>query len=384
MFQQLRAKFALETKIRELFSPDAQYLQRKMEDHRLLFATLNFTTVIAGCLMWFWDYAMDPVHAPDTLLLRLSHVVMLVNVYNALARTDRKIHVVCTFLTGLWLVALYVLVLNRLDQGYVFGVGGFMYFIIMTVVLFQGFSWPFLAAMSVCSAGLPQVMALMGLAPGFPHFQYSVLIWPACGLVNICLLTFELNYLTRYKSELMLEFESNHDPLTGAWNRRYFMPYVQRELALGRRLGNTSALLLLDIDHFKRVNDQYGHPTGDKVICALTETATKILNRNSDVLARLGGEEFGILLPATPLEGAIAVAERLRSAFAATSLVSEQGETFHCTVSIGIACGLAGASAADREADLISRADTALYDAKNTGRNTVRVYKEEPKLAIAT
>jgi diguanylate cyclase (GGDEF)-like protein len=384
MFQQLRPEFSLGARFRELVFPEAQYLKRKMEDHRNLFATLQMTTVIAGCLMWFWDYAMDPVHAPSTLLLRLSHVVLLINVYNALARTERRVHVLCTMLTGLWLVALYVLVLNRLDQGYAYGVGGFMYFMIMVLVLFQGFSWVFLVALSVMSAALPQVIAVLGFAPGFPHFQYSVLIWPACGLVNICLFTFELNYLHRYRSEQMLEYESNHDALTGAWNRRYFMPYVEGEITAGRRLGNTPALLIIDIDHFKQVNDRYGHPMGDKVICTLTEVATQILNRNSDVLARLGGEEFAILLPATPLDGAVAVAQRLCSTFEATPMVCDSGETFHCTISIGIAKGVLGGSIAEREADLISRADVALYQAKNTGRNKVCVSAEEPKLKALT
>ena len=365
--------------IRQLFFPHIEYLQRKMEDHRLLFAMLNLTTAFVGSLMWFWDYAMDPAHAPQTLLLRLSHVVLLINVYNALARTKRAVHVVCTFLTGLWLVALYVLVLNRLENGYSLGVGGFMYFAIMTLALFQGFSWRFLAAMSVCCAALPPVMALVGLAPEFPYFQYSVLILPAFGLVNICLLAFEMNYMHRYRSERMLEFDSTHDALTGAWNRRFFIPYVEREIDEERKQGATPSLLILDIDNFKHVNDTYGHPTGDRVICTLTDTAARVLNRNSDVFARLGGEEFSVLLPNTPIEGAVVIAERLRTAFAEVTMHSESGEAFHCTISIGAAKGAANGRSAERASELVSRADLALYQAKNAGRNKVCVYSENHK-----
>jgi diguanylate cyclase (GGDEF)-like protein len=377
MLQQQRPDTLLRIRFRELAFPQADYLQRKLEDHRLLFATLNFLTVLVGCLMWFWDFAMDPANAPSTLLLRLSHVVLLINVYNAIARTDRRVHVICTFLTAMWLVALYVLVLNRLSNGYVYGVGGFMYFMIMSLVLFQGFSWRFVAILSVCCAALPQLMAVLGLAPGFPHFQYSVLIWPACGTVNLSLLALEVNYIYRFRSERMLEFESNHDALTGAWNRRFFIPYLEREIVEGRKQGIAPALLIIDIDHFKKVNDSYGHPTGDRVIRSLTDIAGQVLNRNSDVFARLGGEEFSVLLPNTTIDGAKAVAERLRASFANTTHVSESGERFRCTISIGIAKGRHKGRTAERESELVTHADLALYQAKNTGRNKVCVYTEE-------
>ena len=191
----------------------------------------------------------------------------------------------------------------------------------------------------------------------------------------------------QYQENLRTELEesvdlSTKDGLTSVFNRRYFDIDVRQMVQKSQETKKPLCIMMFDMDHFKQVNDRYGHPMGDKVICTLTEVATQILNRNSDVLARLGGEEFAMLLPATPLDGAVAVAQRLCSTFEATPMVCESGETFYCTISIGIAKGLLGGSIAEREADLISRADVALYQAKNTGRNKVCVSAEEPKLKV--
>jgi diguanylate cyclase (GGDEF)-like protein len=178
----------------------------------------------------------------------------------------------------------------------------------------------------------------------------------------------------RRKLEAQLREMATTDALTGALNRVQLMNLGQRELERARRIGQGLAVLMLDIDHFKAINDRYGHPVGDLALQHVVGTLRSRLRR-IDLLGRLGGEEFAILLPAIPLEGAEHVAERLRAGVAETPL--ERGEDrIGMTVSIGLAFG----HQTDRGFEqLIARADAALYRAKGGGRN--RVEKDQQAIA---
>jgi diguanylate cyclase (GGDEF)-like protein len=162
------------------------------------------------------------------------------------------------------------------------------------------------------------------------------------------------------------------DALTGMYNRRQFMARLDNEWKRFRRYGRPLSLLMLDIDHFKSINDRYGHDAGDRVIVAVARLCGT-QTRDSDVAARIGGEEFAILLPETDLADAHAVAERLRAAVAELSFESSGGPAA-VTASIGAA--LADANAADH-AELMKRADEALYTAKRGGRNCVAAVLDE-------
>ncbi|MEX2642227.1 MAG: diguanylate cyclase [Acetobacterales bacterium] len=175
----------------------------------------------------------------------------------------------------------------------------------------------------------------------------------------------------RKQAEERLRTLATTDELTGTANRRAFMEKAAEELARARRYGRPLSLLMLDIDHFKQVNDNHGHGTGDAALRSLAETARGQL-RVSDLLGRLGGEEFATLLPETDMNAAREVAERIRRAIAAAEIESGSGP-LQVTVSIG-ASGL-GADGDDIE-HLMSRADSALYEAKRAGRN--RVVAEPP------
>lgn len=161
-------------------------------------------------------------------------------------------------------------------------------------------------------------------------------------------------------------YAADHDHLTGAPSRRAFFDMAERELARARRHGNGLGLLLLDADHFKRINDTYGHGVGDEVLRDLARR-TRDEIRKVDYVARLGGEEFGVLLPDASFEAARDVAERLRVALDRSSQGVPAAPGASYTVSIGLAMLEKG----EDFAGLMRRADAALYAAKEGGRNRV-------------
>jgi diguanylate cyclase (GGDEF)-like protein/PAS domain S-box-containing protein len=163
-----------------------------------------------------------------------------------------------------------------------------------------------------------------------------------------------------------LEQQAMSDPLTALPNRRAYDAEVARVAARARRNHAPTSVGVADIDHFKQVNDQYGHPVGDLVLCEVGKTIERA-SRGTDFVARTGGEEFGMLFPDTPIEMARSVAERIRKAVAATSVTTPDGECIRVTISVGLA---ALAPAATPEQALAS-ADVALYRAKEQGRNRV-------------
>lgn len=163
-----------------------------------------------------------------------------------------------------------------------------------------------------------------------------------------------------------LNRQATRDPLTDTYNRRAFYDLAGRELARAVRGRRPPAFAMLDLDHFKSLNDRHGHDVGDRVLQAFATAAASCL-RPADVLARYGGEEFVLLLPETTLADAVAVADRIRRALEAQSF-DGAGGPLHATVSIGVATAAAGT--ADLEATL-KAADRALYRAKAAGRNRV-------------
>lgn len=161
-----------------------------------------------------------------------------------------------------------------------------------------------------------------------------------------------------------MERMATRDGLTGLLNHRTFQENLEQALARSRRQNQPLTLLLCDIDHFKQVNDTYGHPCGDEVLRRVSSVLTQEA-RCTDLVARYGGEEFAIIMEATDPTGAFQVAERIRNAIAAQVVMTEKG-SLKVTLSAGLATFPSDAS--DR-ADLIKRTDGALYQAKNSGRN---------------
>ena len=157
------------------------------------------------------------------------------------------------------------------------------------------------------------------------------------------------------------------DTLTGLFNYRYFLMSLEQEQERARRNGQPISLVMVDLDHFKRVNDTWGHEVGNRVLRQTAETIQQLLRR-VDIACRYGGEEFVLILPATPLPRAITVANRLRQAIATKPIELEDGE-FSVTASMGVA--VYGRNSRLTAETLIKEADEQLYRAKAGGRNRV-------------
>ena len=173
----------------------------------------------------------------------------------------------------------------------------------------------------------------------------------------------------RRKAQEILVRIAQTDALTGLANRRHFMQSAEQELARTARYGGPLSVMMVDIDFFKKVNDTHGHQTGDLVIQSMASVCRATL-RECDIIGRLGGEEFAVVLPETDAPRALEAAERLRQSIAATSVPLKDGALVQFTVSIGVVTLIDAQTDIDT---LLGCADTALYEAKRSGRNLVRV-----------
>lgn len=176
--------------------------------------------------------------------------------------------------------------------------------------------------------------------------------------------------ITQQKAyEAELQRLANTDALTGVLNRRAFFSHAHAEWTRAVRHGHVFSLLLLDIDHFKDINDVHGHQAGDRVLAEIVATCTMGL-RDADVFGRIGGEEFALILPETGRTGAQRVAEKLRGRAEAARTLHE-GTVLRCTISLGCVTVCPGGDVSAGIEAALRRADAALYEAKRTGRNRV-------------
>ena len=193
---------------------------------------------------------------------------------------------------------------------------------------------------------------------------------PADGVVPNGIIGMATDITDRKGLEKELRRLATTDPLTGVCNRRQFTTLAHQELERAHRYDTALAVIMLDVDHFKTINDSWGHASGDEVLRTLTVTMAGEL-REVDILGRMGGEEFAILLPQTDLAGAWQVAERLRMAIVAMRLPVAEG-VLRITASLGVAERQNGETVFD---NLLGRADRALYRAKQGGRNQAQCDK---------
>lgn len=221
------------------------------------------------------------------------------------------------------------------------------------------------ASRAQLSCGLLLVGALAVLGRWVNYEDAESLRFQFLGFLVMPLVCFTVQHLTQMIREQALQLDAltRIDPLTGLGNRRYWDEILAREFARSRREHTPLTIAILDLDHFKRLNDAQGHPAGDAVLCACARAWTPAL-RGSDLLVRYGGEEFAVILTACDTDDGFAVVERMRSATPAPLTCS---------------AGVATLKPIETAADLVIRADAALYRAKESGRD--RTLVADPAIA---
>ena len=261
------------------------------------------------------------------------------------------------------------------------------------LVRLEGRAMPMLEALAYSQPDMLKIWAFRDLSELLHLRREGRWLWLALLLAGVSLLTCAgagIRYwrrgrehqleIARVNAELVafndeLRMQARFDSLTGCRNRRYFLEEVDSELKRSARFAFPCSVAVLDIDHFKAVNDRHGHAAGDVLLKHFVQTVSACL-RASDSLGRLGGEEFALLLPQTALDGAVELAERVRAAVESSSARCGRVEV-RFTVSIGVEQWHGGD---DNVENLIVRADHAMYAAKHGGRNRVHVQVGSPSL----
>ncbi len=211
-------------------------------------------------------------------------------------------------------------------------------------------------------------MAFSAPAGLYAHSPINPVMFFAASITMLCL-TFGFVLMLNYRLAADLHKLASHDMLTGALNRRSLEREAERLQSISLRNGETVSVMMLDVDHFKLINDRYGHPVGDVVLQRLSAVIQNAI-RACDYFARYGGEEFCLLLPSTTEEEAFILAERLRTAYEAMTLDIDDN-LLHSTISIGIADSKQVSLELSK---LVAAADQAMYRAKQAGRNRVVKY----------
>ncbi len=320
--------------------------------------------ILTAWMTWLfcgWDRVVDPAAWDSNLIYRALGGVALLTLARRLPDRPGALHFDRLVFAFALLYSLYlVFLLGHLKQGLTLGMPCLSVFITLCC---------FLVVHSRHSLGLVLVLAAVswsswqcGLAPLVLCSHLIVLTMSlTCG--SLLAQVFEKAARRQFELESQLSQEARSDSLTGLLNRRALGEFIDQETERARRYQRPFSALLLDIDHFKQVNDRLGHDVGDEVLHQVAQTCARGL-RGSDRLGRWGGEEFLALLPETERGEALALAERLRASVAARQFFS-RGQVVQVTVSLGVTSLAAGES----WDSAYVRLDEALYAAKRAGRN---------------
>ncbi|WP_161783180.1 diguanylate cyclase [Massilia sp. BSC265] len=308
-----------------------------------------------------WDLSLDPAHALQSGTTRVVFAGLAAFAFWPIIPNWSAHHRAAW---AHWMLSGGVILASaQLDGGLVHGIGG---------IIIGLFLVPFIAngtANFVLVITPPALLFLLCMAMRctLPEFVRGALLYGSAAAVAFVQMRIAL--LLRHQAmsvEAKLIWDATHDPLTNLHNRAWLMQEAARAFSTARRYRTNLAFAMLDIDHFKRVNDTYGHQTGDQVLKAVAQAVQDSL-RETDRCGRLGGEEFFCIFPHASQEAAWQCAERIRQAVAAAE-VAEGDATVQVTISIGLA------HMSDVHLgweDLLKRADEALYKAKAAGRNCI-------------
>lgn len=322
----------------------------------------------AGAFLFSAHLAWDALFGsltPQTVIARLSCAGLLLALIPLLQLSLFKKRPELILYAGVTTAAIFVsLVATYVTAGIHYATGGLLLMILVISALA-----PSLRAATISSVLLTGTFATVVLArTGNLHLFESASVFVISGAVIGCVMSEVRDRIRQrvFGLEVELERVARTDALSGVLSRRAFVDSSTIEFQRAQRYGYPLAVLMIDIDHFKALNDTHGHAAGDEAIRMLGETCRRML-RTSDLIGRMGGEEFAVALPHTDAVAAEPLANRLREAISALRLSSKSGPV-QFTISVGVAMRARGDLGV---LDTLARADHALYDAKHAGRNRV-------------
>jgi diguanylate cyclase (GGDEF)-like protein len=346
------------------------YRDYKFEDTKPIALSISLAAPFLASGLWLWDWAHDPAHIMQALPTRiLMGVILSLYPLGMVAGVRRSLLPWLFSVLALCVEALYLYHLTLLERGMIYGIAGFMYWFILPVFMGLPYNLTVSLVLNPAIAMLPNILVPLGLAPQFELLKYNALIWPTCIIAIFVNLLLDKLYRRLFRYHQRIEALACNDALTSIANRRHFMETAPALIELCRRHKHPISIVMIDIDHFKRVNDEYGHPEGDKVIRMVADVIRTKL-RSTSLLARYGGEEFAVVLPETGPNNAFFVAERIRRSLEEQRVVLETNRSVQVTISAGVA-GYGVLPAKTGLEELIRQADAELYEAKRQGRNRV-------------
>jgi diguanylate cyclase (GGDEF)-like protein len=317
---------------------DARFLAFRGFAMRLGFL-VSASPALSLLLHWYLQSTPDRIALLAALTSTAGLLVYPLAIHAGLARLYLP---ACISVGVLTFMLSIIWALSRIPDGYATDLWLLLYPLLFAPLL----SMPFDMRQNWGKVALALLIPLLaaGVIPTFPLLKFCVMALPPLVVILYFRAMVDRVITANHTYRLQIEALANRDALTGCFNRRYFMEDATRQLKQAQRSGRAASLIMLDIDHFKNVNDRFGHATGDLVIRAVAQQLATTL-RETDVVARIGGEEFVALLPDTDCAAARTAADRVRLAVAAsTVLAAGDGTPVRCTVSLGLALALAEAT----------------------------------------
>lgn len=362
-----------------------------------LFIFWHFNRRIPGLRAWMLSYLfgfvlslnfLPRVHLPETLSVVIAQFCMLMAAYLCLLGSQAYMgtrapphRYALSAIAALVALSVYFTVAQP-NTGARFLIGSLgpgIFFLLSARTMAKGemrsFPTRYLFAMACGGHGLFLLVRpwLFKLGANGLHDSGQVLLLSQFvlleSIVNLVLMAFGILMLANEFLLTELRDLAEKDPLTNVFNRRAFLILLDKAMSMAQRTHSALPVLLMDLDHFKKINDTWGHQCGDEVLRHFVGVVTNCL-RNEDVMGRIGGEEFSIFLPTAGLADATAAAERLCAAVTAKPVTTAQG-TIYVTVSIGVTLCAPG----DSSEIALHRADQAMYLAKERGRNRVEIFQ---------
>ncbi|MER1877140.1 GGDEF domain-containing protein, partial [Proteus mirabilis] len=353
------------------------YLQKKMLDHRLYTTFLILFFIPLTIVNYFFEYNDFNLKSDNLLSIHVLYLWLVIPAYVLYKNTDYKINYLTLILVVLLSSIHSALILNIMNANAIVTVSEIVTFPFFIFFILIGISLYLQLITLMVAIFIPLFLHFEGAIEKVSSALYLQVMYQSSFSAIFIMVIFSWSYHNRYYLEIALEKSSKTDSLTGLANRRHFNNFILTEVTRCTRTQQNCSLILLDIDFFKRINDKFGHPSGDRVICALANICVEN-SRKIDLVARLGGEEFAIVMPNTNVNEAYNLAERIRVNVENTIVLSDSNEDINWTVSLGISQYSAPVSEElfSEEAaveSLIQMTDSALYKAKSNGRNQIMI-----------